>query len=710
MTCASPNEREYNSLSPTASISRSLGESLRVLICDDDRLSRMHLQITLGREGMSVYETEDGQSALLQVNSQPFDIVLMDVRMPGMDGFTACEKIRALECGKDLPIVMLTGADDLASIQRALSLGATDFVTKPLRAPVLAQRIRHIVSANRGQIELSEQKAGQSALIDAIPDTILKFDHAGALTAAKFSGKMPGGIEQKAFVGASIDDIFAEVPDVSPFAAMNRAFNGHTAPIQVELGDEQASILEIRFAAGNSKEILCILRDMTEQVKQQKHIEKLSLMDPVTGLPNRSHFIQVAQRHFDSYPCTPLAVIKLCFDSLPQITNSVGATMVDSILAVIAERLSNVAERYALVPNSSSVIRIPFVARTGEHEFHVLITEAPDTTSVSEMGPEFLGAFSSPIEIDNYEFYLPVRPGSASLAASGGSIEDLLRRAGLAAQKPQHRSTEAITSYTPELEQDALRKLSMESCLRQALEHGELTLAYQPKVCSVSRTIQSMEALVRWQSSTLGNVSPAEFIPLAEETGLIIPLGEYVFERACQQSRHWQTLGFKTVPIAVNMSGHQFNQRNLEQNLLSMLSNAQLDAPAIELEITESVLMDQQERILPMLNRFRDRGVRIAIDDFGTGYSSLSMLKSLPVDILKIDRAFVSDIHSAEDSYSIVDAIIALAKALKLTLVAEGVETEEQLSYMRQRDCELIQGYLTGRPLSPDVLQAHYLS
>jgi EAL domain-containing protein (putative c-di-GMP-specific phosphodiesterase class I) len=283
-----------------------------------------------------------------------------------------------------------------------------------------------------------------------------------------------------------------------------------------------------------------------------------------------------------------------------------------------------------------------------------------------------------------------------------------MKMAGIAAQQASLSNMSENVIYTPGMEKDIQRKLILKAELHKALQSGELKTVYQPKVCAKTRKIKGVEALLRWEHPSLGFISPAEFIPLAEESGLILNIGEYVLEQACKQASKWKKAGGVNPTIAVNVSGHQFNQREIADKLFVLLDFYELSPSDIELEITESVILEQQI-VIDILESIRARGIKIAIDDFGTGYSSLSMLKTFPVDILKIDRAFVKDISDSPEARNIADAIVALGHALNLTLVAEGIETEEQLNYFCDRKCHLIQGYLTGKPMSANEIQEQYL-
>ena len=681
---------------------------LTVLIVDDDALIRMHLRLALSSEGLAIDEASDATRALRLAANNHFDIVLMDVRMPGLDGFSACEELKKLPGHDSTPVVMLTGMDDQESVRRASEVGAVDYMNKPLNTSVLAKRIRHIVQAQRNSLELDKQRASQDALLQVIPDGILHFDAEGILLASKFPDNAPGLLSRSSAIGSDISEVFTGVHSFEPLKALRKALQGDSTASQIIYPGQQQHIYEVRFIASSPNDVMCVLRDISQQVMQQRHIDKLSLADGQTGLPNHTCLLQVGQRKLYTHPAIPLHLLQLNFAQYPAIKNSVGSKIADKLIEVVTHTLIKTAG-VSQPRDLNQTAHLPFLARSADAEFHLLLADSDEHDAISRLLEDLQKAFAAPIRVAQYEFRMPLFAGIASADEAHGNIDELLKMCGLATQKASQFDAPNTVFYSPELQQKSQRNLSLESCLRKAISQGELELLYQPKVCSLSGKIKGVEALSRWKHPQLGNISPMEFIALAEETGLILPLGEMVLEQACKQSRIWQLAGYTDVPIAVNVSGHQFNQRMVDQQLLALLERMDVSPQAIELEITESVLVEQAH-VRKLLERIRERGIRIAIDDFGTGHSSLSMLQDFPVDILKIDRAFISEITDSRRTYAIVDTIIALGHALDLTLVAEGIETDTQLYYLRERNCQLIQGYLTGRPMPAKAIEQHYLS
>ncbi|MDC0662283.1 putative bifunctional diguanylate cyclase/phosphodiesterase [Marinobacter sp. SS21] len=676
--------------------SNSNAASLEVLVIDDDTLCRMHLREALACEDIRISEAADGETGINALTKTLFDIVLLDVRMPGMDGFKACRLIRDGDLNANTPIIMLTGSDDLESIQASLAAGANDFITKPFRTTLLRQRIHHIVQAHRNHQALEQKRSEQQALLSALPDSILRFDAANRLTDTKLSNDLPLPLLDKLSIGAKLEAIYA-----APIEAVNERM------IRVEHAGIDM-FFELRFATSAGNERLCIVRDITEQETQKQQIETLSLTDPITGLPNQAHLIQRLQKFSNEHPGLELALIRLCLDNLDSLEDSVGRRVTNDARSHIAQLLRHLMKRVDSELAKRNTTAGLFLASTGKGEFHILAPLPSQMDLTERLRHLIVSAFAQTVELANYSLSFQPRIGIATCKAGDVAVDKLIQQSALAAKTININQETRRGDYSPELERAANRALTMESALRTAILREELTLVYQPKVCAQSGALHGMEALLRWHSPSLGFVSPGEFIPLAEETGQILALGDYVLRAACRQAVAWRESGFQTVPIAVNVSGHQLNQSQFDQKVHAILAQTGARAHEIELEVTESVFMGNQDMTLAYLQTLRADGLRIALDDFGTGFSSLSQLKQLPVDILKIDRCFVTDIESANGNYAVVDAIIALAKAMQLAIVAEGVETPEQLEYLREGGCHLIQGYLTGRPCQPEEIEPRF--
>jgi diguanylate cyclase (GGDEF)-like protein/PAS domain S-box-containing protein len=421
----------------------------------------------------------------------------------------------------------------------------------------------------------------------------------------------------------------------------------------------------------------------------EERIRHLAHYDELTGLSNRSMFSQylsnaIAKARRNS---TQLAVLFIDLDRFKNINDTLGHGAGDSVLKEVAERLNK------CLRESDTV------GRLGGDEFVVLLDEIPQSMHCAEVAQKILATIARPFALDTQEFHLTASIGISTYPADSEDLQSLLKNADVAMYRAKELGKNNFQFYSAQMNIHNLERLALESSLRRALERKEFVLHYQPKVDIRSGNIIGMEALVRWKHPIKGQISPMQFIPLAEETGLIVPIGEWVLRTACAQNRSWQEQGLPPLCISVNLSARQFTHKNLLQDVARVLNETGLNAAFLELEITESVVMHDPENAIELLNKMKTMGISISIDDFGTGYSSLSYLKRFPIDSVKIDRSFIKDLPLDDDDAAITQAIIAMAHSLKLKVIAEGAETLEQLNFLRTHKCDEVQGYYFGEPM-----------
>jgi diguanylate cyclase (GGDEF)-like protein len=421
--------------------------------------------------------------------------------------------------------------------------------------------------------------------------------------------------------------------------------------------------------------------------------------DRSTGLADRRQFLEqlsyaISQARSDG---STIAVMCLDLDRFRELVYGIPHDSVDELLATVARRLRRgVRESDVLADLEPGRTTI---ARVGGGEFSVLIHGLARIEDAAKAGRRLLDVLTEPLPIDGREITVSASIGISSFPGEYQSPEELLGCAQTAAYCAKQQGRDTVQFYQPTMNSRAFERLSLESSLRQALDREEFRVYYQPRVEISSGKLLSFEALVRWQHPELGLVSPGQFIPLAEETGLIVPMGEWVLRTACAQNRAWQDEGLDPVRVSVNLSSLQFQQANLFDTVVRALSETKLDAEWLELELTESLLMENAEAVVATLKRFRDTGIHLSIDDFGTGYSSLSYLKRFPIDALKIDQSFIREVTTNADDAALATSIILMGRSLKLRVVAEGVETESQLSFLRIMQCDEAQGYLYSPPV-----------
>jgi diguanylate cyclase (GGDEF)-like protein len=377
----------------------------------------------------------------------------------------------------------------------------------------------------------------------------------------------------------------------------------------------------------------------------------------------------------------------LDLDNFKFINDSLGHSLGDHLLRAVAARLE------------SSLRAMDTVARLGGDEFVLVLSDHKSAESVSGELQRIVESFSQPFSVDDRDVFITASVGVALYPQDAKDPEALMKSAELAMYRAKESGRNAYRLYTADLQAKVTERLTLEGMLRRALERGELTLHYQPQVDLRTNRIFGCEALIRWHQPDLGMVGPAKFIPLAEETGLIVPIGEWVVRTACLQTKAWQNAGLPAVTVAVNISARQFREANLLQLVAKILAETGLDPTQLELEVTESVIMHDAQHVIATLQAFRNMGVKLSVDDFGTGYSSLSYLKRFPVDRLKIDQSFVRDITANADDAAIAQAVITLGHTMNLRVIAEGVEAPEQLAFLRSNECDEMQGYLFDKPM-----------
>jgi len=433
-------------------------------------------------------------------------------------------------------------------------------------------------------------------------------------------------------------------------------------------------------------------RVMEERIAHAHRIEYLAYHDNLTGLPNRAFFSQLlgrSMRHARRYE-RHLALLFLDLDRFKTINDSLGHEAGDELLQEIARRLEG------------SVRESDTVARLGGDEFVVMLPEMVEATQVVPVADKILAAVARPFTLAEQEFRITVSVGVSMFPEDGEDEQTLMKNADIAMYFAKEQGKNNFQFYSEELTADTLERLALESSLRNALENGEFRLFYQAKRDMGNNRITGMEALLRWDHPDLGLILPMQFIPLAEETGLIVPIGRWVLENACRQNVEWQREGFPPLTMAVNLSARQFLDDGLLDDIKNALRETRMDPALLEVEITESMIMRDMERTIQILKDLKLMGVRVAIDDFGTGYSSLSNLKEFPLDTIKIDGSFIRDVVRSVEDKGLTEAVIAVGKSLSLTVVAEGVESADQADFLRAHSCDEFQGFYINHPMPAD--------
>ena len=680
----------------------------RVLIADDDPMVGILATETLQQAGFDATVVSDGSAVLAAFDRHVPDIVLLDVEMPGANGFELCAAIRRRPQGVHVPIVMVTGRDDTDSISQAYAAGATDFMVKPIAWPVLPHRVGFVIRAHQTTHALRDSEARTRALLEAFPDWIFRISPEGRVLEHLSGNALSTGDK---FVGTTLEESLPAETARKAREAMQAAMgDGAQQSYEFEVGSGTAKkAFETRINLQPDATYLFVVRDITERRRTDARIQYLAYYDTLTGLANRQLFIRDLRRAIRACERrkTRVAVLFVDLDRFKRINDTLGHAVGDALLQSVARRLEACVRPADVVARSGPAedqaqVRL---ARLGGDEFVILLTDIVGPAEAATVATRVRHALAEPFSSDGHQFVVTPSIGIALYPDDGSEIEELLVKADMAMYEAKEQGRNRHTFFSQSMSGRSLDRLDLEQDLRRAIAVGEFALHYQPKVDAVTGTIDGVEALLRWRHAERGWISPGVFIPLAEETGMMLALGDWVINEACRQIRDWAGRGIEHLCVAVNVSTLQFSREDFVESILSAVRSNGVNPQRLELEITESLLMRNIEEVTDSLRRLRNAGLKISIDDFGTGYSSLGYLNQFPVDTLKIDRSFVKDLHLSSDDAAICAAIIAMARELSLTTVAEGVELVEQLEFLQKQGCNLIQGFLFSKPLPAAELE-----
>jgi len=687
-----------------------------ILVVDDEELVRIFAREALEQAGFEVCEASNGSQALEQCISRHPDLIVMDVVMPVMDGFSACSKLRESAEGARVPILIMTALDDADSIARAYEHGATDFIAKPMNATILGHRVRYML---RGSVTLNALLRSEARL--GLAQRIAKIGNwewhpsTGRFTASPELCRLMGisqqdfGGTKKAFlqivheedrdrVGQTLNAI---VDERKPCDIDHRILLPNGEDFTVNLQAEAVFDDQLRAVT-----IVGTAKDISERKRSEREIHRLAYYDSLTGLPNRVLFkdrLTQALAHARRYQST-LAVLFLDLDRFKVINDTLGHNVGDLLLKQAADRLTDSVRHSDSIGRSIEKEETHELARLGGDEFTALLTNIRDPQDAGAVARRIFEALARPFLIDGHEISVTASVGIAIFPTDGDSVDLLLKNSDIAMYHAKDQGRNNFQFYSGTMNALAAERLEMENDLRKALERHEFIVYYQPQVDIRTNRIMGAEALVRWCHPHRGMLLPAEFLPVAIETGMIRKLDQEVLFVACRQNKAWQDAGHTPIRVSVNVSNSFFHRASLTSAVARALQKTHLGPDYLELELTESITMRQVETSITMLQELRAMGVRLSIDDFGTGYSSLSHLQRFPLNMLKIDQSFVLDVTRNTANASITRAIISLAHSMGLSVLAEGVETDEQLAILREQGCDEAQGHFFGRPMPGDQL------
>ena len=691
----------------------------QLLLVDDDEFLCGMATIALEHAGFATTVARAGDEALRLIGERDFDLVLLDVMMPGMDGFEACRRIRAMPRGATLPILMLTGLNDTASVEKAFQCGATDFVTKPINWTLLGHRIRYSLRARdaaEANLRISDQLEAAQRLASL-----------GSWEWSPETGQLSCSRELLRILGR--EDTPAR--DIDPQLLLEHvcAEDRETVAQARTAAVQSGQAYELRFAVvrtdgqrrmvhekaipqcnghGVVDGINAITQDITDRLAAEERINDLAFRDGLTGLPNRQGFLEAAATHLERTRATggQCAVLYLDLDRFRTMNDILGRSGGDQLLRDMAERLCKTVQPDEVGGGGQRHATRAIVARAAGNGFAILLAGIGGEGEAAEFCARVQAAIAEPVKVGEYDLAVTASVGTALFPRDAASPETLLQRAEHAMFAAKSTGSGQQRFFSEAMNRAASSRVSLEHELRRAIAADELCLFFQPKVDARDGSMTGAEALVRWQHPARGLVPPAEFIPLAEESGLIVPLSDWVLRASLEFLRRWTEAGMRTVPLSINISSPLFMQRDFVQHLQAVARAPGVASSQIVLELTETLLMADLERTTARLREIKTHGFGLSLDDFGTGFSSLGYLNAFPIDELKIDRSFVRDMVKPGPNRAIASAIIDLGRQFGLDVVAEGVETAEQSARLLQLGCTLQQGFLFSRPMPAGEFEA----
>ena len=688
-----------------------MSEISKLLVVDDEELNRDVLSRRLRRAGYQVEVAESGPAALEVLAKQKIELILLDNMMPGMTGIDLLKLLRGTYSPAALPVIMVTALAESERIVQALTLGANDYVTKPVDFPVALARIRAQLERKEAEDALRESEERYALAARGANDGIWDFDV--RKSEIYFS---PRWKQILGFLDSEIPKRYEEwLRRVHPEDSYDFVRNLDRCRV---IGGPGEFIHEHRLLHKDGSYRWMLVRAVIRRSDQGEALRMAGSMtdvtinrafDPLTGLANRVLLTEriadyIARREQDAELCA--AVLLLDLDRFKVVNDSMGHLAGDQLLVAVSRRLERAVRSAEDRPAPHGH---DLVARLGGDEFAVFLPDIATLTQASTVADRILRTFTQQFRVDGRELTVEASIGAALLSADHKEPGDILRDADIAMYNAKALGKGRCSLFTPEMRAKALDRLELEADLRGALERDELVVYYQPKVDLITEQVVGFEALLRWRHPKRGLVSPVSFIPIAEETGLILPIGLWVMRTACATIRKWQHEFPHKPPleISVNLSVVQFRQKDLTEQIVQVLEESGINPSSLQFEITESVLIEDTDAAISILNRLRELGIGLKIDDFGTGYSSLKYLTNLPFDSLKIDRSFLTQMVQDAGSMDVIRTIVDLANGLDMQVIAEGVETREQVRRLRDLGCNYGQGYLYSRPVPEE--EAHDL-
>lgn len=689
-----------------------------ILIVDDELSHLNSLKELILQEDYKVISASSAADAITQIDNEKIDMVLLDMNMPGAGGVEVMKHISRNEL--DITVIVVSGESTFEAAENALKYGAYDYIRKPYSIEGLLNSLKNAFKKrqlefenNEMQLRLLKSENLHRYIVNKSPDIVYMLNADGNFTFVNERMEKILGYSKHDVLGKHYSTIIHEDDLMMAEYTFNERRTGKRATVDIEIRlkckDDTASTNSRSFdtrllpitinsfgiyksTETNEKFIgtYGIARDITDKKESEKIIHFQAYHDTLTRLPNRTllndrlvQAISQAKRNN-----TKLSVMFLDLDRFKNVNDTMGHMIGDNLLQAVAERLKKCLRE------------CDTLARIGGDEFTIILPEIHGRDDSKLIAEKIIDALKAPFNLNNQEIFISTSIGIANYPGDGETRELLLKHADIAMYAVKNEGKDGYRFYTHEMNKDLTDNITLENDLRYAIEKDQLRIHYQPQVDAITHEIVAVEALLRWDHPERGTILPSEFICVCEESGLIQSIGDWILESICKDLKVWNDTGLAIPRVAVNMSAKQLEHPDIINSIKTTLKKYNITGDMLEFEITESVLMKDIENVINVLNQLSSMGAKIAIDDFGTGYSSLNYLQKLPIDTLKIDRSFVSAMEYDQGAMSIIKAIIAMAKGLKLHIISEGVEELRQMEQLKALGCYNMQGFLFSPPVS----------
>ncbi len=685
-----------------------------VLVVDDSPLNLRIFQGVLEHE-YTIYLASGGEDGLSQTISLKPDLILLDIMMPGMDGHEVCRQIKQTPEIANIPIIFVSALNQVSDESFGLALGAVDYLYKPINTILLQLRVRNHLELKRKTDQLHKQQRKLEKLVERmrLASSVFENSNEGIVITDRNEQIMMVNPAFTKVTGFTLQEARGQTPRIlKSHRHADTFYAGMWHELQTarlwrgeiwnrrktgEIYPELLSISSIVDTKGQITHYIAVFTDISALKEKESRLDYLAYHDPLTELGNRRmyetrHAIAIERAQRNSSCC---ALLLLDLDRFKDVNDNFGHPAGDELLVQTARRLAG------RLRGSDSV------SRMGGDEFAVLLEDLRDPQDAAWVAADLIDLLQQPYQLAKVdrEVKIGVSIGIALYPDHANTEQELLQQADAALYQAKEKGRNRFKFFSLELTQAARAQMDLEAQLRHAHSNNELIAVYQPQLELASGRMVGAEVLMRWQHPTHGMIMPDQFIPLAEKTGLIVEMGAWILRESCRQGIIWQQSGLSPIKLSVNLSPHQLRTDDITETVATILEETGFPAALLYLEVTESALMEHASESFSLLHRLNLLGVQLSLDDFGTGYSSLARIKQLPLHMLKIDRSFIRDIPEDKTDQAITATIIAMSKTLGLKVTAEGVETEEQLAFLINHNCDYYQGYLASKPLTADMFE-----